>query len=196
TQEVCLFVLNEDTGCYHLSPALSEDPNTPSRSRLVQHLLRVVKPSISTGTPIPLIESADWLDAHVAVIDHVDQAKRPLLLSEASKSDAEQPAGLARFLSTTTSEGPDPLLAPVRAQGKMIGLLVLGERGDHQPYAGPDFEAIDLILSRFSSVLETARLYRRASQHVATLNTLYSANAVLEKAYGSIYEVAVAYVAV
>jgi signal transduction histidine kinase len=70
---------------------------------------------------------------------------------------------------------------------------VLGQRGDREPYAGPDFEAIDLITSRFSPVLETARLYEQASQHVATLNTLYSASATLEKAYQSIEEVAVAY---
>src|SRR5258708_20113258 len=75
----------------------------------------------------------------------------------------------------------------------MIGILVLGQRGDREPYAGPDFEAIDLITSRFSPVLETARLYEQASQHVATLNTLYSASATLEEAYQSIEEVAVAY---
>jgi signal transduction histidine kinase len=81
-------------------------------------------------------------------------------------------------------------------QGKMIGLLVLGERGDHQQYAGPDFEAIHLIVGHFSPVLETARLYQHAGRHVATLNTMYTANAMLEKAYSSIEEVAVAYAAV
>src|SRR5258708_11286751 len=75
----------------------------------------------------------------------------------------------------------------------MIGILVLGQRGDREPYAGPDSEAIDLMTARFSPVLETARLYVQASRHVATLNTLYSASATLEKAYQSIEEVAVAY---
>jgi K+-sensing histidine kinase KdpD len=78
----------------------------------------------------------------------------------------------------------------------MIGLLVLGERADSEQYAGPDFEAIHLLVGRFSPVLETARLYQHASRHVATLNTLYTGNAMLEKAYASVAEVAAAYAAV
>ena len=78
----------------------------------------------------------------------------------------------------------------------MIGILVLGERADHEPFAGPDFEVIDLITTRFAPLLETARLYEQASRHVATLDTLYSASATLEKAYQSIEEVASAYATV
>ena len=197
TQEVCLFVLDEDTGCYQLSPALNEDdPGDSPRSHLVQLLLQTVKSTASGDASNLSFESGDWLGANTPLINHVAKARRPLLLSEASKTDAQQPTGLARFLSTTESVGADPLLAPVRTQGKMIGALVLGERGDHQQYAGPDFEAIHLIVGRFSPVLETARLYQHASRHVATLNTLYTGNAMLEKAYSSIEEVASAYTTV
>ena len=197
TQEVCLFVLDEDTGYYRLSPVLREDhPNDSSRSHLVQQLLHIDKSTRENAQAhqqaSPLLHT-DWLRAQVPVIENIANAKRPLLLSEASKANTDQPAGLSRFLATTLPANPDPLLAPVRTQGKMIGILVLGQRGDREPYAGPDFEAIDLITSRFSPVLETARLYEQASRHVATLNTLYSASATLEKAYQSIEEVAVAY---
>ncbi|MGH2508806.1 MAG: GAF domain-containing sensor histidine kinase, partial [Ktedonobacteraceae bacterium] len=61
-------------------------------------------------------------------------------------------------------------------------------------YAGPDLEALDLLLPHFSSMLETARLYVQASRHVTVLNALYSASARLERAYLSIEEVADAYV--
>jgi signal transduction histidine kinase len=192
TQEVCLFVLDEDTGYYRLSPALKEDdPDDASRERLVQHLLRVGGSATNGNAQLP--QHADWLGVQGPIIENIAHARRPLLLSEASKAGAEQPAGLARYLATTISDRPDPLLAPVRAQGKMIGILVLGERADHEPFAGPDFEVIDLITTRFAPVLETARLYEQASQHVATLDTLYSASATLEKAYQSIEEVASAY---
>ena len=197
TQEVCLFVLDEDTGYYRLSPVLREDnPNDTNRRRLVQQLLHIDKSTSETAQAhqhASLLLHTDWLRAQVPVIENIANAKRPLLLSEASKAATDQPAGLSRFLATTFPADPDPLVAPVRTQGKMIGILVLGQRGDHEPYAGPDFEAIDLITSRFSPVLETARLYEQASRHVATLNTLYSASATLEKAYQSIEEVAVAY---
>ncbi len=194
TQEVCLLVLDEDTGCYHIAPALKEgDSHDVSRAKLVQMVLQTVQSAANEHATFPFLEKGDWIDANAPLIRHVKQARRPLLLSEASKSDTEQPSGLALYLSTTVSEGADPLLAPVWTQGKMIGLLLLGERGDGQPFAGPDFEAIHMIVGRFSPVLETGRLYRHASRHVATLNALYSANAMLEKAYTSIEEVAEAY---
>src|SRR5260370_13855541 len=79
------------------------------------------------------------------------------------------------------------------AQGKVIGVLVLGERGDNGQYAGPDFEAIALIEARYSPVLETARLDAQASRHVAILDALYSGIAGGGKAYQSVEEVAVAY---
>src|SRR5207253_1916031 len=134
------------------------------------------------------------LEANELHIKRVAQAPRPLLLSEATRSDEELPSGLARYFATTSSlRNTEPLLAPVRAQGKIIGVLVLGERGDHQQYAGPDFEAINLILSRFSPVLETARLYEKASRHTAIRNTLYSASTMPIKAFETIEEVAAAY---
>lgn len=198
TQEVCLFVLDAETGYYQLSPALKEgDTGDVSRRLLMRHLLDTVKLSTGEITQIhrhvSLTDGADWLDANAAIIMRVDAAKRPLFLSEACKAEEDQPTGLARYLIRTAPLGKDPLLAPVRVQSNMIGLLVLGERGDHQPYAGPDFEVIDLLLSRFSPVLETARLYQQASRHVATLDALYSANITLEKPYQSIEEVAIAY---
>jgi signal transduction histidine kinase len=186
TAEVCLFVLDEDTGYYRLYPGLNEDdPDYASRYRLLHQLLQVAKPSAS--------ENVDWLEAHGSIIERMTTASRPLLLSEASSTDEQRPAGLGRYLTTSSSEGIDPLLAPVWTQGKMIGILVLGERGDHQQYAGPDFEAIHLILARFSPVLETARLYAQASKHVAILNTFYSATVSTGKTFQTIEDVAIDY---
>ena len=187
TQEVCLFVLDEDTGYYRLYPSFKEDdPNDAPRRPLVQSLLSVLRLAAHTST--------DWLEANELHIKRIAQAPRPLLLSEAIRSDEELPAGLARYFATTSSlSSTEPLLAPVRAQGKIIGVLVLGERGDHQQYAGPDFEAIHLVLSRFSPVLETARLYERASRQAAILNTLYGATTMPIKAFETIEEVATAY---
>ena len=155
TEEVCLFVLDDDTGYYRLYPVLKDDEasDAPRRS-LVQRLFSVTRGAEGI--------SSDWLEADAAIIERIASAKRPLLLSEASKIDGELPSGLARYLATTLPlDRTEPLLAPVRVQGKMVGVLVLGERGDHQQYAGPDFEAIHLLLVRFSSVLETARLYAK-----------------------------------
>ena len=186
TSEVCLFVLDEDTGYYQLYPRLKEDDlDYASRSRLLEQLLHTAQPSLNEGV--------GWLEAHDTIIDRIATARRPLLLSEALRNDGERPIGLGRYITTESPEGLDPLLAPVWTQGKMIGILILGERGDGQSYAGPDFEAIHLILARFSPVVETARLYAQASKHVAILNTFYSATAAIDKTFQTIEDVAVDY---
>src|SRR5437667_8664366 len=99
-------------------------------------------------------EGTDWLDAHGALVNRLVRASRPLLLSEAYRVGEDVPTGLARYLTTEPVKGGDPLLTPVLAKGKVIGVLVAGERGDEQSYAGPDFEAIHLPQARFSPVLE------------------------------------------
>jgi signal transduction histidine kinase len=189
TQEVCLYVLDERTGHYHLAPAL-ETSRIPGVMR-GQLLWQLAGFSQMFGSG-----SVELVEAQHPVIQRVAQAQRPLFLHEALRDERGGPAGLARYLVTTPLDEVDPLLVPVRAQGKMIGILCLGERGDGQMYAGPDFEFIHLLLSRFSSMLETARLYVQASRHVAVLNTLYSASARLERNYLHIEEVASAYATV
>jgi transcriptional regulator with GAF, ATPase, and Fis domain len=188
TQEVCLYVLDEDTGYYRLYPALKdEEPDDIPRRAFVQRVLSNVSASDYTNS--------DWLKVNATIIQRMTLAKRPLLLREASSADEALPSGLARYFTTTSSflGGTEPILAPVRAQGKLIGLLLLGERGDHQQYAGPDFEAIYLLFSRFSPVLETARLYEKANRHAAILNTLYTGSTINLSAFSSVEEVATAY---
>ncbi len=198
TQEACLFVFDRDSGCYRASPALrSGDAQDAARSRLARRLIESHEPSSTNQVyqSVAALQRVDWLDAGQQLIRNVENARRPLFLNEAVKPEDEQPTGLALYLSTSDVVS-DPLLVPVRVQGKMIGMLMLGERGDQQQWAGPDFEVIDLLLARFSPLLENARLYEQASRHAAILNELYSANATLEKTYESIDEVVAAHAAI
>ena len=187
TEEVCLFVLDEDTGCFVLYPQLKDGAvEEAGCQKLAQRVLKVARKTYQ--------ENADWLSANEPFLQNLAVAHRPLLLNEAMKEGGESALGLGRYLAgTTVLDSTDPLLAPILAQGKMIGFLVLGERGDRQQYAGPDFEAIFHMLSRFSPIVETARLYMKASQHVAILNALYSGNTVPVKDFETIEEVAEAY---
>ena len=199
TQEVCLFVFDEETGYYRLYPTLRDDDlkDAPRRD-FAQRLFRATKPSALGDADIDvhasLLQSADYLTLHKPVVDIIERlssANRPLLLSEAG---GEMPTGIARYLAITAPLGGfNPLLAPIRAQSKLIAVLVLGERGDHQHYAGPDFEAIGLIEARFSPVLETARLYEQVSRHVAILDALYTGLSTVGETFQSVEEVAIAY---
>ncbi len=169
TTQVGLFVLVEDTGCYHLYPPLADDQNDAMRHTLVARLASALTTATHPGSDVlalqPLVEK------------RLSTSHRPLLLHEVTRAEEDMPVGLSRYL---TSDDPleqnDPLLAPVRSQGKMIGMLVLGERGDQQSYAGPDFEIVQLLLARYSSLLETARLQERSRQHAALLHDLYKAS--------------------
>lgn len=189
TQEVCLYVLDERTGYFHLAPSLE----TYRTQRVMRGQLLW---QLADFTQLFGSGNVDLIEAKHPLIRRVAAAQRPLFLHEALDAEREGPAGLSRYLVTAPLEGVDPLLMPVRAQGRMIGLLCLGERGDGQMYAGPDFEFIHLLLPRFSSMLETARLYVQASRHVAVLNALYSASARLERTYLQIEEAATAYATV
>ncbi len=189
TPEVCLYVLDDKTGYYHLAPAL-ETYRTQGVMR--GHLLW----QLADFSRLFDKGNVEIVEAQHPVIQRLAMARRPLFLQEALAEETTVPVGLARYLVTAPAEQVDPLLVPVRAQGKLIAMLCLGERGGSQVYAGPDLEALDLLLARFSSMLETARLYVQASRHVTVLNALYSASARLERAYLSIEEVAEAYATV
>ncbi len=198
TQEVCLFVFDRDTGCFQIAPPLhgddANDAKDAARARLAHRLFESMT-QVGDQTSSNAFQQASWIQAGTLLLNNVERAKRPLFLSEAVKPADQQPTGLALYISLEDVTD-DPLLVAVRVQGQMIGLLALGERGDHQQWAGPDFEVIDLLLTRYSPMLENARLYEQASRHAAILNALYSSSATLEKNYANIDEVATDYAAV
>ncbi|HEU0000128.1 MAG TPA: HAMP domain-containing sensor histidine kinase, partial [Ktedonobacteraceae bacterium] len=170
--EVCLYALDQESGCFELSPKLATgDQHDAARQRLHQRLL-TASLSVDNVAPVPG-DPPDGLSEQLTLMSNVEIYRRPLLLSEAARAQGDLPTGLARYLSTSALLENDPLLVAVRAQGKMIGLLVLGARSDGQQYAGPDFEVIELLLARFAPLLETARLYRQAHRHDIALRDAY-----------------------
>jgi len=169
TTQVGLFILIEDTGCYHIFPPLLDNQSDGPRRTLVERL----SSSLSTTA----FTSVSALTLQPVVEERLTASRRPLLLHEVTRAKEDIPTGLSRYLtSTNQAEQNDPLLVPVKSQGKMIGMLVLGERGDQQSYAGPDFEIAQLLLSRYSYLLETARLQQRSRQHAILLGDLYKAS--------------------
>lgn len=166
TTQVGLFVLIEDTGCYHLFPSITNTPSDASRRELMTLLTSKLTTTSFAGV--------DALALQASVEERLSSSQRPLLLHEATRSEQDVPVGLGRYLtSLDPAEQNDPLLAPIRSQGKMIGLLVLGARADQQSYAGPDFEIVQSLLTRYSYLLETARLQERSRTHANLLNDLY-----------------------
>lgn len=193
TTAVCFFMLEEESGYYRLCPELQHEayaPNDAERSRLMASLVRAFG---ETSMP----EQQDWFALHHPFVVQVMAAQHPFLLSEvmAHGKEVRARAGLRRYINMATSGEEDMLIAPIRVQGKVIGVVVLGERGDKQAYAGPDFETVELLLSRFASLLETARLYRKARQHADLLNKLYATDSMPSDVFQVANDVAYSYAA-
>ena len=171
TTQVGLYILIEDTGCYHIFPRLQDEQNDNSR--------RVLATRLASSLPTALHTDIDVLALQPSVEKRLFNSRRPLLLYELTRAEEDMPTGLSRFLTSTSPDAQNsPLVTPVRSQGKMVALLVLGERADSQSYAGPDFEIVELFLARYSSLLNTARLQERSRQHVALLNDLYKTGTI------------------
>ncbi|WP_161981868.1 GAF domain-containing sensor histidine kinase [Dictyobacter alpinus] len=188
TAQVCVFVFDESSGQYRLYPGLTDGAGDASRRVLLTSLLHTFQlPFTARESPI------DYLDTFLPAIQRLQLARRPLLLSEAIRSAENKQTGLKRFLTVESPLGEeDWLLVPIRAQGKMIGIMVLGERG-HQPYAGPDLEIAQSLTARFSMMLEMARLYARATQHTNLLNNLYSISTMPNSAFNTLKDAANTY---
>ena len=152
TTQLGLFVLAKDKNVYYITPPLLDEQNDEARRMLATRLVSSLSVPTSTIT-------ADVLELQEPAKKRLVASRRPLLLYEVTRAEEDMPTGLSRYLtSSLPEEQNDPLIVPIRVQGKMIALLALGERIDAQSYAGPDFEIVELLISRYAAILETARM--------------------------------------
>jgi len=189
TQEICLYVLDDDTGAYRLFPALKEAQREDAdRMRLALHLNAAITPVADDYT------GGTGINVRDPLIERVASAKRSMMLHEFSQPEPTGLMGINRYI---VSSGPvdhtDPLLTPIWASGKLIGLLALGERSDHQQYAGPDLDAAQYLLARFAPALETARLYAKSKRNADILRALYGGNTLSVQSFATVEDVARAY---
>ena len=157
----CVFLLDEEAGCLRPHFPL----NKRDSQRLAGQVFRLIQPVAIQG------KTTDCLSAEDPILVRLSRAGRPLLLSKIGRAEeALRPL----LLASTGEMESDPLLAPLKVGGRMIGVLVLGPRGDQMAYAGPDFEVIDLIGRCFTPALEAARLYAQESAYAALLLKLFT----------------------
>jgi signal transduction histidine kinase len=194
TEQACLFVLDESVGSFRIYPPLREDAADAPRRNLVDAFLRV----LGTHTPASGIERySAGLSAQWPALKIIAASSFPLLLHEVVRTNDRERRLIDRYLpSLSPLTGEDILLAPVKVQGRLIGVLMLGSRGEHQQYTGPDFEIAQLLASRFASFVDNARWYLRANQHSALLNGLSKVGAPLSDTFQSINDVAEVYASV
>jgi signal transduction histidine kinase len=154
TRATSLFILDNEVGSYCPVPAQTNDS-----------LQLALRQRVCSAATTLSGEYSEGLEAGSDLVSSLIAAARPLHLSELQQAAAAGVARSTRYLMRGAPHDPDDLLlAPVWCKGEVIGILVLGERGDRQPYAGPDFEIISLILSRYASDLDGARLARDLRQ--------------------------------
>ena len=173
TPDVCLFILNEKQDTYHVSPSGNGDAAEERGQRFAHMIISLLSPVSS---------ASELLDRkhYPLLFERIAAAQRPLLMSELLAREQQREPGLIRYLNIRQQEGMDTLFAPIKSQGVVIGILVLGPRGDRQLYAGPDFAIIEALLGRFSPFLETARVTLSLK---TTNEQLGEANTQLRDAY-------------
>ncbi len=170
TPRVGIFMLDESMGLYRLTPERTDDLNEAARDQLLQSLCKVLRIEQMEESEFPR-----YIGRDLPIVKKLMGARRPLLLSEATRTEEDKLLGLDRFfVGEVVPDYEDCLLAPILAQGETIGLLILGERGDQQPYAGPDFEIVQILIARFAPFLNSACLYENAHRHTVLLNNFYS----------------------
>ena len=173
---VCLFVLNEEGSVYQSCLPLNNGRAEEEEQSFVQKIAALLSPGIAVPGSLDPVRYPTLFERLVA-------AQRPLLLGELLSE--EQGLRLSRYVNVGQQEGMDTLIAPIKAQGVVIGILVLGPRGEQSLYAGPDFEIVRALLGQFSPYLETARV----SLSLKTTNVqLRAANTQLRDAYQQLQE--------
>lgn len=173
TPDVCLFVLSEGDSTYQACPFSNNDTTEGGERSFMHEVASLLSPA-TAGREALDREHAPAIFARLA------SARRPLLLGELLQEEDQQGVRLTRYMNMGQQTGMDTLIAPIKAQGVIIGILVLGPRGDRHLYAGPDFEIVRALLGQFSPLLETARV----TQTLRTTNAhLREANTQLSDAY-------------
>ena len=163
----CLFVLDDSSRRYYFVPETTEE----SRGSVGQQEI-FYQVGCQTNN-----EGTAWLNEHDPLLQYLRLMSHPLLLGMALNEVSKRlgSVGQGQLPKTRTARN-DPLIAPIFAQGIMIGVIVASARSDAQPYAGPEREAMHLLQARLAPILETARLYEQAHRRAEMMNELYSSN--------------------
>jgi signal transduction histidine kinase len=160
--EACVFVLDDKTQSFCLMRLPQRE--TRSDQRLI-NLLACLRPLFSP----PQEEDTYRISGVEPAIAQLHASNRPQFLSELMGGEIMRGTGIGRYLRNhPRGTAPDPLLAPVRTpHGQLICLLAIGERGDQQMYAGPEFEALQRLIDGAAPAIETARLYELTNRQQA-----------------------------
>lgn len=160
--EACIFVLDEEAQNFRMLALPQRETRSESAlADLLAEFGQLLSPAAKETAP-GIAEQ----DPSIALLS---SSRRPLFLSEIAEGARARAVGITRYIkSRARGAAPDPLLAPIRtAHGRLIGLVAVGERGDRQLYAGPELEALQHLIDRASSAIETARLYEMATRQQA-----------------------------
>lgn len=170
TTAVALYIHDEEHKTYRAildgRATLADAPQDAARAELLARLAASIhgerqSPPAQSGDLDARREVGSWIQLHA---ERLAQAKRPLFAPELCAPSNSTSGSLARYFNPVGAgeTGAGLLLVPVRAQGKLVGVLLMGERSAEQPWAGPDFEVIRLLLSRFAPILDNCLLAERA----------------------------------
>ncbi len=163
----CIFVLDKARKRYILFPPMDEQDIREQEHNLLSAL----------ASTLPVIRSSTTfaIDADLPMVATLQTSPRPLSIQELLSFNGQEASGIARYIvvDQAPAKGRNLLFIPLRVQGSMVAILLLDERGNHEQYAGPDFEGMNLLLARFLPLFETAWLIQElqtANEQLQSVN--------------------------
>lgn len=160
--------INELLGVRRSSLILSTEENG-------SHKLDVVGPDNKLGS--------GHLSASSPIYHHFVQTSRPLLQFDIDyhKDYATVPSGERSYFSNLEMD----IYAPIVEDGKLIGMLALGPKGNDDPYLPSEMDLLAALANQTVAALENARLVtdlRNLNREISILNQdLKSSNIRLER---------------
>lgn len=149
TDAVALLLLDEATDSYH----------------------QVMSPAVPISSWVPdgrEVFVEERVSLHSSLVTFCQKERQPYLWSSYQDQHARRPM----FAAYGATSSLNPLLAPLWWHGHLIGMALLGERANHELYAGPDLEPLSLILAQWAPRLGLALQSRQEERHEQILAAL------------------------
>ena len=165
---------------YRYQQMLKESANAMITILNRDELLKYIVQSLRTGLGVPKVSvflrgaDGNFSTAYCGGLtpDSPEGCVLPSVVSEYLATDPQpilrdelpafQTGSTAGMLGYTLDAIHAELVLPLTSKGRLLGVLVLGEREDHEPYLQLDIEALQTLASHASIAIENALLFEEA----------------------------------
>ncbi len=106
-------------------------------------------------------ESANGCPVNTAVVDLLRRTQEIIVREELDRTSSDNSIAIVcEYMKTTSAE----LIIPLGYKGDVRGFIVLGRKGNGEPYVQSDIDLLEMLAGQTAVAIENARLYEDARQ--------------------------------